>query len=139
MIQLPLFPLFSHPSRVPRTSSTTPNYFNLSDPSSPLPSPPSHPPPSLSGPKDKLDNTEFSQPALFVAGLAAVEMLKASGPEGAKAVAECSVTAGLSLGEYSALVFAGAMSFEDGIKASTCRSCHCLVHTCMNVYDCVDD
>ena len=28
----------------------------------------------------------------------------------------CSVAAGLSLGEYCALVFAGAMSFEDGLK-----------------------
>lgn len=30
------------------------------------------------GPKEKLDATEFAQPALFVAGLAAVEKLKAS-------------------------------------------------------------
>lgn len=53
------------------------------------------------------------QPALFVAGLAAVERLRAENP---KAVEGCSATAGLSLGEYTALVFAGAMSFEDGIK-----------------------
>ena len=30
----------------------------------------------LEGPKDKLDDTAFSQPALFVAGLAAVERLR---------------------------------------------------------------
>jgi [acyl-carrier-protein] S-malonyltransferase len=83
-------------------------------------------PPPSSGPKDKLDNTEFSQPALYLAGLAAVEMLRASGPEGAEAVANCSVTAGLSLGEYSALVFAGAMSFEDGLKARARTLLHML-------------
>jgi [acyl-carrier-protein] S-malonyltransferase len=32
------------------------------------------------------------------------------------AFASCGAAAGLSLGEYSALVFAGAMSFEDGFK-----------------------
>lgn len=55
----------------------------------------------------------FSQPALFVAGLAAVEKLRSENPA---AVEGCSATAGLSLGEYTALVFAGAMSFKDGLK-----------------------
>jgi [acyl-carrier-protein] S-malonyltransferase len=32
------------------------------------------------------------------------------------AVERCSRTAGLSLGEYTALVFSGAMTFEDGLK-----------------------
>ncbi|GAX86038.1 hypothetical protein CEUSTIGMA_g13453.t1 [Chlamydomonas eustigma] len=76
----------------------------------------------LNGPKEKLERTEYSQPALFVAGLAAVEVLKATGPEGASAVDRCTVTAGLSLGEYCALVFAGAMSFEDGLKVVKVRS-----------------
>jgi [acyl-carrier-protein] S-malonyltransferase len=53
------------------------------------------------------------QPALFVAGLAAVERLRAQNPA---AVDACAACAGLSLGEYAALVFAGAMSFEDGLK-----------------------
>ena len=53
------------------------------------------------------------QPALFVGGLAAVEKLRQDDPE---AVAGCSAAAGLSLGEYTALVFAGALSFEDGLK-----------------------
>lgn len=57
----------------------------------------------------------YAQPALFVAGLAAVEALR---KEDAAAVQRCSVCAGLSLGEYTALVFAGALSFEDGLKAS---------------------
>ncbi len=53
------------------------------------------------------------QPALFVAGLAAVEKLRGESPA---TVDGCSAAAGLSLGEYTALVFAGAMSFKDGLK-----------------------
>ncbi|DBB12917.1 TPA: hypothetical protein ACH3X3_005670 [Trebouxia sp. C0006] len=49
----------------------------------------------LEGPKEKLDDTVYSQPALFVAGL--------------------------SLGEYCALVFAGVLSFEDGLKVVKAR------------------
>ena len=67
----------------------------------------------LAGPKDKLDDTTVAQPALFVAGLAAVERLRSTDPGTVEA---CSATAGLSLGEYCALVFSGAMSFEDGLK-----------------------
>lgn len=73
----------------------------------------SHCSPTATGPKEQLDNTVYSQPALFVAGLAAVERLRAQDPA---AVARCGAAAGLSLGEYTALVFAGAMSFEDGLK-----------------------
>ena len=60
------------------------------------------------GPKEKLDSTEISQPAIFVASLAALEKLRQESPE---VVDECSLAAGLSLGEYTALVFAGAISF----------------------------
>ena len=67
----------------------------------------------LEGPKTKLDDTVYSQPALFVAGLAAVEKLRAENPS---AVDAASAVAGLSLGEYTALVFAGALSFEDALK-----------------------
>ena len=73
----------------------------------------------VNGPKEKLDDTAFAQPALFVAGLAAAEKLKAESPE---IVARCSRVAGLSLGEYTALVFAGAMSFEDGLRVVRCRA-----------------
>lgn len=67
----------------------------------------------LEGPKEQLDLTAFSQPALFVGSLAALEMLKEVKPE---LVASATMTAGLSLGEYTALVFAGALSFEDGLR-----------------------
>ena len=69
----------------------------------------------LNGPKEQLDDTEFAQPALFVAGLAAVEKLRAENPS---LVEECSVCAGLSLGEYCALAFAGVISFEEGLKVN---------------------
>ncbi|APZ91510.1 ACP S-malonyltransferase [Fuerstiella marisgermanici] len=65
------------------------------------------------GPADQLDSTIHSQPALFVASLAALEKLRTDRPD---VVLGCEMAAGLSLGEYTALVFAGAMSFEDGLK-----------------------
>jgi [acyl-carrier-protein] S-malonyltransferase len=67
----------------------------------------------FNGPKERLDSTVVSQPALFVASLAALESLRASEPD---AEASCVAAAGLSLGEYTALVFAGAMSFADGLR-----------------------
>src|SRR5262249_49587792 len=51
--------------------------------------------------------------AIFVTSLAALESLRERDPE---VVAGCSAAAGLSLGEYSALVFAGALSFRDGLR-----------------------
>jgi len=65
------------------------------------------------GPAEDLDTTIHSQPALFVASLAALEKLRADAPD---IVLGCEMTAGLSLGEYTSLVFSGAMSFEDGLK-----------------------
>src|SRR5688572_10804179 len=50
-----------------------------------------------SGPAAKLDSTVYSQPALFVASLAALEQLKQNAPE---LIERCAATAGLSLGEY---------------------------------------
>lgn len=67
------------------------------------------------GPKEELDDTKVAQPALLVAGLAAVEVLRSESPE---KVQHAQATAGLSLGEYTAMVFSGAISFEDGLKAS---------------------
>src|SRR5512135_2265219 len=58
------------------------------------------------GPAETLEATEVSQPAIFVASLAALEGLKASDPG---VVDACAGAAGLSLGEYTALVSAGAL------------------------------
>lgn len=65
------------------------------------------------GPADKLDSTAYSQPALFVTSLAALDVLETRSPE---VIASCGAAAGLSLGEYTALVFAGALDFESGLK-----------------------
>ncbi|REK15930.1 MAG: [acyl-carrier-protein] S-malonyltransferase [Planctomycetota bacterium] len=70
------------------------------------------------GPAEDLDSTVISQPALFVTSLAAIEQLRDRAPE---AVLSCEATAGLSLGEYTALVFAGAMEFEDGLRLVAVR------------------
>lgn len=65
------------------------------------------------GPAELLDTTVHSQPAIFLTSMAALEQLRQTEPE---VVSECKATAGLSLGEYTALVFAGAISFEDGLR-----------------------
>jgi [acyl-carrier-protein] S-malonyltransferase len=70
------------------------------------------------GPAEELDSTVISQPALFVTSLAAIEQLRDRSPE---AVLSCEATAGLSLGEYTALVFAGAMEFEEGLRLVAVR------------------
>jgi [acyl-carrier-protein] S-malonyltransferase len=70
------------------------------------------------GPAEKLNSTVYSQPALFVCSLAALEQLKQTSPD---IVDSCAATAGLSLGEYTALVFADAMTFDDGLRVVQVR------------------
>lgn len=65
------------------------------------------------GPEEKLNSTVISQPALYVSSMAALEKLKADSPD---VYQQCSGAAGLSLGEYTAIAFAGGMSFEDGLR-----------------------
>lgn len=67
----------------------------------------------LHGPAERLNTTAVSQPAIFVCSLAALEDLQAREPE---TVAACAGAAGLSLGEYTALVFAGVLSFADALQ-----------------------
>ena len=67
----------------------------------------------FNGPVEKLNSTVISQPALYVSSMAALEKLKQDSPE---VYENCQGAAGLSLGEYTAIAFAGAMSFEDGLK-----------------------
>lgn len=71
------------------------------------------------GPKEKLDSTVVSQPAIFVASMAAVEKLRQE--QGQEAVDAATCAMGLSLGEYSALCFAGAISFADGVRVTKAR------------------
>lgn len=70
------------------------------------------------GPAEKLNSTVYSQPALFVTALAALEQLKATSPD---VVDACEATAGLSLGEYTSLVFADVMEFEAALKVVQLR------------------
>ncbi len=72
----------------------------------------------IHGPVERLNETDVSQPAIFVASLAALESVKANTPE---AVLKTTATAGLSLGEYTALVFAGAISFREGLQVVKAR------------------
>lgn len=67
----------------------------------------------LNGPASRLDATEFSQPALFVISMAAVEVLRREQPN---LVSKAKATAGLSLGEYSAICFAGGLAFDDALR-----------------------
>lgn len=67
----------------------------------------------VNGPAERLNATDVSQPAIFVASLAALESLRGTEPG---AFDECVAAAGLSLGEYTALVFAGALTFRDALK-----------------------
>ena len=73
----------------------------------------------MKGPQEKLDQTLYSQPAVFVCSLAAMEIHKAKDPQMLKKVKSA---AGFSLGEYSALCFAGAISFEDGLRVVKARA-----------------
>jgi [acyl-carrier-protein] S-malonyltransferase len=70
------------------------------------------------GPAEKLNATDISQPAIYTASLAALEALKLSDMS---VVDSCAATAGLSLGEYTALAFAGAIGFEDGLQVVQAR------------------
>lgn len=60
------------------------------------------------GPADRLGQTEFAQPAILTASIAAWEAVKSMHIEPVMA-------AGLSLGEYTALVAAGALSLEEAL------------------------
>ncbi len=69
---------------------------------------------SFNGPEAKLNQTGFAQVALYVNSMAVMEVLKKSGVTG-------DVVSGHSLGEYSALAAAGAVSFEEGLELVAAR------------------
>ncbi len=58
------------------------------------------------GPEEELKQTKNTQPAIFLHSIVLSRMIETNG---------AAMAAGHSLGEYSALVFAGALSFEDGL------------------------
>ncbi len=65
----------------------------------------------FNGPEPELTKTEHAQPGIFLVSWVAFEALKERVPG-----FRFEATAGLSLGEFTALTAAGAMSFEDGLK-----------------------
>ncbi len=64
---------------------------------------------SFEGPENILNETQNTQLAILTMSLAILEILKQNG-------INCEISAGLSLGEYTALINSGAISFEEGIK-----------------------
>lgn len=71
------------------------------------------------GPKHKLDQTVYAQPAIAVTSLASLERLNEARPN---SIETCVATAGFSLGEITALIFAGAIPFDKGIKLIQIRA-----------------
>ncbi|OGB87703.1 [acyl-carrier-protein] S-malonyltransferase [candidate division WOR-1 bacterium RIFCSPLOWO2_02_FULL_46_20] len=63
----------------------------------------------FAGPEEELKKTEIQQPAIFTISVAAFHQLTTHN-------LQLTTVAGHSLGEYSALYAAGAISFEDGVK-----------------------
>jgi [acyl-carrier-protein] S-malonyltransferase len=65
------------------------------------------------GPEDRLNQTDVSQPAIYVTSIASLRHAVESGTFDAAAV---TAYAGLSLGEYTALHLAGTFTFEEGLR-----------------------
>ncbi len=65
----------------------------------------------FSGPEAELTRTENAQPAIYLVGWVAFQLLKERVPS-----LSYSAVAGLSLGEFTALAAAGAMGFEEGLR-----------------------
>jgi len=59
------------------------------------------------GPEEELKQTKYTQPAIFIQSIVLFHLINTK---------QFDMTAGHSLGEYSALVAAGALTFEDGLK-----------------------
>src|SRR5574341_1865773 len=70
---------------------------------------------SFEGPKETLQETQYTQPAIFVHSLAILKLIQENGLKPA-------LVAGHSLGEYTALACAGVLSFEDALWAVGKRS-----------------
>lgn len=66
----------------------------------------------FNGPEEVLKQTEFTQPAIFLHSVVLASLLR---------TLDCQAAAGHSLGEYSALVSAGAIQFLDAVKLVRAR------------------
>jgi [acyl-carrier-protein] S-malonyltransferase len=70
------------------------------------------------GPEERLNQTDISQPAIYVTSVASFRAAQAAGVIDASSIAAC---AGLSLGEYTALDLAGVFGFEEGLRLVAAR------------------
>lgn len=73
----------------------------------------------LYGPKEELDKTVHCQVAILVCSMAAVEQLKDDMPS---VIENCIAAAGFSVGEITALTFAGVISFERAVRLVKVRA-----------------
>ncbi|MEX2218236.1 MAG: ACP S-malonyltransferase [Phycisphaerales bacterium] len=74
----------------------------------------------FNGPADRLNRTDISQPAIYATSVACWRGLLAKWSYG-NGESKLAAVAGLSLGEYTALTLAGAISFEDGLNLVALR------------------
>ena len=65
----------------------------------------------FNGPETDLTKTENAQPGIFLVSWVCFQLLKEQNPN-----LQFDATAGLSLGEFTALTAAGTLSFEDGLR-----------------------
>src|SRR5256885_12876038 len=70
------------------------------------------------GPEDRLNQTDISQPAIYVTSVACYHAALAAGTIDPMAI---TARAGLSLGEYTALHLGGVFCFEDGLRLVAAR------------------
>jgi [acyl-carrier-protein] S-malonyltransferase len=75
----------------------------------------------FNGPAERLNRTDVSQPAIYATSVACWHALLATWSAAGTLEAGVTATAGLSLGEYTALHLAGAFSFEDGLELVVLR------------------
>ncbi len=71
----------------------------------------------LDGPEEELTQTRVCQPALYVLGFAAAQLLEERGR-----LADCRCALGLSLGELTALAVAGVFDFAAGLRLVAARA-----------------
>ena len=64
---------------------------------------------SFEGPEEILNQTKYTQLAILTHSLATLEILRGKN-------IQAEISSGLSLGEYTALIYSKALSFEDGVK-----------------------
>ena len=62
----------------------------------------------MDGPEDKINLTEYSQPSILISSVLIAKY--------SNSIPDIEITAGLSLGEYSALVYSGCLQLTDAVR-----------------------